>query len=75
MCTFFTTNNLKPCQAFIVEQASLSFGWTYSCKTDLFMTKLDIMILGFRTDRPWKTVQTQIRLLLEEKSDHLGVEN
>ena len=28
-----------------------------------------IMILRFRTDRPGQTVQTQIRLLLEEQSD------
>ena len=28
-----------------------------------------VMILSFRTDRPWQTVQTQIRLLLEEQSD------
>ena len=27
------------------------------------------MILSFRTDRPGQTVQTQIRLLLEEQSD------
>ena len=28
-----------------------------------------VMILSFRTDMPWQTVQTQIRLLLEEQSD------
>ena len=28
-----------------------------------------VMILSFRTDRPGQTVQTQIRLLLEEHSD------
>ena len=28
-----------------------------------------VMILSFRTDRPGQTVQTQIRLLLEEESD------
>ena len=27
------------------------------------------MFLSFRTDRPGQTVQTQIRLLLEEQSD------
>ena len=27
------------------------------------------MILSFQTDRPGQTVQTQIRLLLEEQSD------
>ena len=27
------------------------------------------MILNFRTDRSWQTVQTQIRLLLMEQSD------
>ena len=29
------------------------------------------MILSFRTDRPGQTVQTQIRLLLEEQSDQV----
>ena len=28
-----------------------------------------VMILSFRTHRPGQTVQTQIRLLLEEQSD------
>ena len=28
-----------------------------------------VMILSFWTDIPWQTVQTQIRLLLEEQSD------
>ena len=28
-----------------------------------------VMILSFRTDRPGQTVQTQIRLLLEEQSE------
>ena len=28
-----------------------------------------VMILSFRTDRPGQTVQTHIRLLLEEQSD------
>ena len=35
-----------------------------SVKTDTV-----VMILSFRTDMPGKTVQTQIRLLLEEQSD------
>ena len=35
-------------------------------KVSLFVT---VMILSFRTDRPGQTVQTQIRLLLEEQSD------
>ena len=29
-----------------------------------------VMVLSFWTDRPLQTVQTQIRLLLEEQSDH-----
>ena len=29
-----------------------------------------VMILSFRTDMPGQTVKTQIRLLLEEQSDH-----
>ena len=32
-------------------------------------TILTVMILSFRTDRSGQTVQTQIRLLLEEQSD------
>ena len=28
-----------------------------------------VMTLSFQTDRTWQTVQTQIRLLLEEQSD------
>ena len=30
---------------------------------------ITVMILSFQTDRPGQTVQTQIRLLLEEQSD------
>ena len=33
------------------------------------MTVYTIMTLSFRTDRSGQTVQTQIRLLLEEQSD------
>ena len=32
-------------------------------------SSLTVMILSFRTDMPGQTVQTQIRLLLEEQSD------
>ena len=44
---------------------------TASVKADIFMSKLlcTVMILSFRTDRFGQTVQTQIRLLLEEQSD------
>ena len=31
---------------------------------------ITVMILNFRTDQSGKTVQTKIRLLLEEQSDH-----
>ena len=34
-----------------------------------FVTANTVMILSFRKDRFGQTVQTQIRLLLEEKSD------
>ena len=34
-----------------------------------FPVSLTVMILNFRTDRSGQTVQTQIRLLLEEHSD------
>ena len=42
-----------------------------SCKgvTKERMEANTVMILSFRTNRPWQTVQTQIRLLLEEQSD------
>ena len=33
------------------------------------MNDITVMILSFRTDRSWQTVQTQIRLLQEEQSD------
>ena len=33
------------------------------------MKNITVMILSFRTDMPGQTVQTQIRLLLEEQSD------
>ena len=34
-----------------------------------FLCENTVMILSFRTDMPGQTVQTQIRLLLEEQSD------
>ena len=34
-----------------------------------FHRRRTVMILSFRTDMPGQTVQTQIRLLLEEQSD------
>ena len=34
-----------------------------------FQALITVMILSFRTDMPGQTVQTQIRLLLEEQSD------
>ena len=40
------------------------------CKSSLKVgVKSTVMILSFRTDMPGQTVQTQIRLLLEEQSD------
>ena len=36
---------------------------------DTLKTLSTVMIISFRTDRPGQTVQTQIRLLLEEQSD------
>ena len=38
---------------------------------DIFISPLfaTVMTLSFRTDMPGQTVQTQIRLLLEEQSD------
>ena len=39
---------------------------TNNCR---FQNTCTVMILSFRTDRPGQTVQTQIRLLLEEQSD------
>ena len=37
--------------------------------TAYFTILTTVMILSFRTDMPGQTVQTQIRLLLEEQSD------
>ena len=39
------------------------------CYSDMSMLELTVMILSFWTDRSGQTVQTQIRLLLEEQSD------
>ena len=35
----------------------------------MYQNKVFYSILSFRTDRPGQTVQTQIRVLLEEQSD------
>ena len=35
----------------------------------MWLKTLTLMILSFQTDMPRQTVQTQIRLLLEEQSD------
>ena len=44
--------------------------WSYIRTMDWWLWSIiTIMILSFRTDRPWQTVQTQIRLLLEVQSD------
>ena len=40
------------------------------CCTNILLT---VMILSFRTDRPGQTVQTQIRLLLEEEQSDLDL--
>ena len=42
---------------------------TFKIKSSLKMPEGTVMILSFRTDMPGQTVQTQIRLLLEEQSD------
>ena len=47
------------------ENGSLSLRQFYTGQVAL----LTVMILSFRTDMPGQTVQTQIRLLLEEQSD------
>ena len=51
----YKTRNLKITKIYII----------YNCK--LIMTT--VIILNFRTDRYGQTVQTQIRMLLEEQSD------
>ena len=38
-------------------------------KCTIFFGLITVMILSFRTDMPGQTVQTQIRLILEEQSD------
>ena len=35
----------------------------------LLLSKVTVIILSFQTDRAGQTVQTQIRMLLEEQSD------
>ena len=41
----------------------------HPAKADQAAHLTTVMILSFRTDMPGQTVQTQIRLLLEEQSD------
>ena len=48
----------KCCQFIFVLQFSIDYG-----------NGPTRMVLNFRTDRSWQTVQTQIRLFLEEQSD------
>ena len=47
------------------NQINIEAVWNFDSTADLNT----VMILSFRTDRPGQTVQTQIRLLLEEQSD------
>ena len=42
---------------------------TLSSGRNVLVYESTVMILSFRTDMPGQTVQTQIRLLLEEQSD------
>ena len=49
-----------------LSEIDVVFFFQYCCKND---AKHSVMILRFRTDMPGQTVQTQIRLLLEEQSD------
>ena len=46
--------------------------WLFSARDKISIVKqsvsITVMILSFRTDRSGQTVQTQIRLLLEEQS-------
>ena len=53
-----------------ISYVSNELNWTDG-KLDkvLYHPILTVMSLSFRTDRPGQTVQTQIRLLLEEQSD------
>ena len=55
---------LKICKAITTVLLISKFSWQWP---DLSLN--DVMTLSFRTDRPGHTVQTQIRLLLEEQSD------
>ena len=48
--------------------STISIGTMSFCLTEV-TTKYTVMILNFQTDRSGQTVQTQIRLLLEEQSD------
>ena len=76
------TNNVEPDQ---IAEEQVDQGLTLfailSClldsficgKTTLFKFYDTVMILSFRTDMPGQTVQTQIRLLLEEEQSDLGL--
>ena len=52
----------------LVQQNYLIFSAS-DIKLQTAFISITVMILSFRTDMPEQTVQTQIRLLLEEQSD------
>ena len=67
----WTTNFHSLVHAYIVDKNLRFFVVSALHLLIYFYTSkiITLMILSFRTDRPGQTVQTQIRLLLEEQSD------
>ena len=72
--TFPVHRQKVPIETTVLGRYYLWFSYTsyvegYMCSNLNFDELLTVMILSFRTDMPGQTVQTQIRLLLEEQSD------
>ena len=65
-----TKNQIINCQLIRIVHGSLATLATIEkSRPQSLITLHTVMILSFRTHRPGQTVQTQIRLLLEEQSD------
>ena len=74
LCVRARRTNFEALAIFYIVQSGLCQSWSEIQKTGFLATRLivctcTVMIQSFRTDWSGQTVQTQIRLLLEEQSD------
>ena len=65
--TFLVLIQIKPIQVIVILVKV--FEYTVHVSFCAMVFSCIVIILNFRTDMPGQTVQTQIRLLLEEQSD------